>query len=68
MCWKTSLIYGGSNSQFMVLKGSAPYILLPDTRAHRQGSSEVHALTSQGCFGNKESSKTILIRWPPDDC
>ncbi|KAK3533183.1 hypothetical protein QTP70_013064 [Hemibagrus guttatus] len=36
------------------LTGSAANILVPDTTAHLQGSSGVHASTGQGCSGNKK--------------
>ncbi|KAK3511175.1 hypothetical protein QTP70_032220, partial [Hemibagrus guttatus] len=35
------------------LKGSAANILVPDNTAYLQGSSGVHALMDQGCFGSK---------------
>ena len=48
-----SLIHGGPTSQLTGLKGSGANILVPDTTAHLQGSSGVHALMVQGCFGSK---------------
>ncbi|KAK3560338.1 hypothetical protein QTP86_006422 [Hemibagrus guttatus] len=44
-------------------KGSAANILVPDPTAHLQGSSGVHSLTGQGCFGSKRLTNTILGRW-----
>ncbi|KAK3568343.1 hypothetical protein QTP86_004953 [Hemibagrus guttatus] len=41
----TSPIHGGPTLQLTGLKGSAADILVPDTTAHLQGSSGVHALT-----------------------
>ena len=49
---QTSLIHGGPTSQLTGLKGSAANILVPDTTAHLQGSSGVHASTGQLCFGS----------------
>ncbi|KAK3534682.1 hypothetical protein QTP86_020344 [Hemibagrus guttatus] len=57
-----SLIHGGPTSQLTGLKGSAANILVPDTTAHLQGSSGVHALTCQDCFGSKRGTNTILGR------
>ncbi|KAK3561066.1 hypothetical protein QTP86_026371 [Hemibagrus guttatus] len=42
---QTSLIHRGPTLQLTGLKGSAANILVPDTTAHLQGSSGVHALT-----------------------
>ena len=38
-------------------------ISVPDTTAHIQGSSGVHALADQGCFHSKRETNTILGRW-----
>ncbi|KAK3513688.1 hypothetical protein QTP70_028775 [Hemibagrus guttatus] len=50
---QTSPIHGGPTSQLKGLKGSSANILVPDTTAHLQGSSGVHASMGQGCFGSK---------------
>ncbi|KAK3526241.1 hypothetical protein QTP70_020394 [Hemibagrus guttatus] len=42
---QTSPIHGGPTSQLRGLKGSAANIFVPDTTAHLQGSSGVHAST-----------------------
>ncbi|MBN3308071.1 DISC1 protein, partial [Amia calva] len=42
---QTSPIHGGPTSQFTGLKGSAANVLVPDTTAHLQRSSGVHAST-----------------------
>ena len=55
-------VHGGPTSQLTGLKESAANILVPDTRAHRQGSSGVHTLKAQGCFGSKRGTNTILGR------
>ena len=60
---QTSLIHGGPTSQLTRLKGSASYILVSDTTAFLQGSSGVHVLTGQGCFGSKRGTNTIFGRW-----
>ncbi|KAK3543232.1 hypothetical protein QTP70_014109 [Hemibagrus guttatus] len=60
---QTSLIHGGPTSQLTGLKGSAANILVPDTTAHLQGSSGVHASMGQGCSGSKRRTNTILVRW-----
>jgi len=60
---QTSPIHTGPTLQLTGLKGSAANILVPDTTAHLQGSSGVHASTSQGCFGSKRGNNTILGRW-----
>ncbi|KAK3515693.1 hypothetical protein QTP70_028532 [Hemibagrus guttatus] len=57
---QTRPIHGGPTSQLRELKGSAANILVPDTTAHLQGSSGVHASTGQGCFGSKRGTNTIL--------
>ncbi|KAK3565305.1 hypothetical protein QTP86_005483 [Hemibagrus guttatus] len=55
---QTSPIHGGPTSQLTGLKGSAASILVPDTTAHNQGSSGIHASTGDeevmGKFGVKE--------------
>uniref|UniRef100_A0A3P8Z2G2 KN motif and ankyrin repeat domains 4 n=1 Tax=Esox lucius TaxID=8010 RepID=A0A3P8Z2G2_ESOLU len=55
-------IHGGSTWQLTGLKGSPIYVLVPDTTAHLQRSSGVHASTGQGCFGGKSGTYTILGR------
>ena len=54
-----SPIHGGPTLQLTGLKGSAANILVPDTTAHLQGSSGVHASTGQGCFGSKRGTNNI---------
>ena len=44
-------------------KWSAANILSPDTTAHLQESSGVHAMMGQVCFGSKRGTHTILGRW-----
>ena len=59
---QTSLIHGGPSLQLTRFKGSAADILVPNTTAHLQGSSGVHALMGKGCFGSKRGTNTILGR------
>lgn len=47
------VIHWGPTLQFTGLKESTANILVPDTKAHLQGSSGGHALTGQGCLGSK---------------
>ena len=60
---QTSLIRGDPTSQLTGFKGSAPNILVPDTTAHLQGYSGVHASMGQGGFGSKRGTNTVLGRW-----
>lgn len=48
---QTCPIHGGCTSEFTELIGFAAHVLVPDTTDHLQGSSGVHALIGQSCFG-----------------
>lgn len=48
----TRPIRGGPTSQRTGLKDSVAHVLVPDTTAHFEGLSGVHALMSQECFGS----------------
>lgn len=52
-----------SMEKLQELKGSAANSLVPDTRAHHQGSSGVQVSMDQGCFGSKRGTNTISGRW-----
>lgn len=52
-----------SMEKLQELKGSAANCLVPDTRAHHQGSSGVQVSMDQGCFGSKRGTNMISGRW-----
>ncbi len=56
---QTILIHGGPALQLTGLKGTAIIILVPDSTAHLQGSSGVHASMIQGCFGSKNGYLSV---------
>lgn len=53
---QSNLIYGGPTAQLTLLKGCAPYILLPDITSHLQGLCSLSASVIQSCFGGTSGS------------